>query len=243
MERNRRIAKAYARSPVINVNGGSIGFDGDSIGLEGFDNPFRDQQAVDTHRRIGSQGFLVAADEDGNILLDPCRCRSRLLLTNASSHLRIRENSLVKENGRMTHSRRPRIPPIMTSFKGSSLSSTKALEEQKSGVNLSCGRTHKIFDMKKFLKGMNNQLIHLGSRERIDEDLLLESQCISIISFDADHNHYPHEFRNHPNSSIYTTSQEIEEQLMETPVWIMIINVIALEMIHRNFNHQSKWKM
>ena len=44
MERNRRVAKAYVRSPVVSVGGGQEGFDGLRVGLQGFDNPFRDEE-------------------------------------------------------------------------------------------------------------------------------------------------------------------------------------------------------
>ena len=34
LERNRRVAKAYARAPVVTVNGSEEGFDGFRIGKE-----------------------------------------------------------------------------------------------------------------------------------------------------------------------------------------------------------------
>ena len=42
MSRNRRIAKAYVRVPAVIVNGSEDGFDGFKVGLNGFDDPFRD---------------------------------------------------------------------------------------------------------------------------------------------------------------------------------------------------------
>ena len=36
LERNRRVAKAYARAPVLTVNGGRDGFDGFRIGVVSF---------------------------------------------------------------------------------------------------------------------------------------------------------------------------------------------------------------
>jgi len=42
LERNRRVAKAYARAPVLTINGSDDGFDGFRIGVAGFDNPMRD---------------------------------------------------------------------------------------------------------------------------------------------------------------------------------------------------------
>ena len=44
MSRNRRIAKAYVRVPAVIVNGSDDGFDGFKVGLNGFDDPFRDGQ-------------------------------------------------------------------------------------------------------------------------------------------------------------------------------------------------------
>jgi hypothetical protein len=53
LERNRRVAKAYARAPVLTVNGSDDGFDGFRIGVAGFDNPMRDAKTDDIIRHIG----------------------------------------------------------------------------------------------------------------------------------------------------------------------------------------------
>ena len=53
LERNRRVAKAYARAPVLTVNGSDDGFDGFRIGLSGFENPMRDPKTDDAKRNIG----------------------------------------------------------------------------------------------------------------------------------------------------------------------------------------------
>ena len=53
LERNRRVAKAYARAPVLTVNGSDDGFDGFRIGLAGFENPMRDQKTEEVKRNIG----------------------------------------------------------------------------------------------------------------------------------------------------------------------------------------------
>ena len=68
MERNRRVAKAYIRSPVITVGGGKEGFDGLRVGLQGFENPFREEETEAVMGRLGtgpvsrimmdSQGFV-----------------------------------------------------------------------------------------------------------------------------------------------------------------------------------------
>jgi len=68
LERNRRVAKAYARAPVLTVNGSDDGFDGFRIGLAGFDNPMRDPKTEEVKRHIG-QGCKIKMDDSGNILV------------------------------------------------------------------------------------------------------------------------------------------------------------------------------
>lgn len=68
LERNRRVAKAYARAPVVTVNGSDEGFDGFRIGVAGFDNPMRDVGTEETIRQI-NQGFKLKMDDMGNILI------------------------------------------------------------------------------------------------------------------------------------------------------------------------------
>ena len=52
MERNRRVAKAYVRSPTITIGGGHEGFDGQRIGLQGFGNTLRDNDTERSLRKI-----------------------------------------------------------------------------------------------------------------------------------------------------------------------------------------------
>lgn len=66
-ERNRRVAKAYARAPVLTINGSEDGFDGIKIGLCGFDNPMRDPQTEELRRHVG-YGVQIKMDA-GNILI------------------------------------------------------------------------------------------------------------------------------------------------------------------------------
>uniref|UniRef100_T1IIK7 MH2 domain-containing protein n=1 Tax=Strigamia maritima TaxID=126957 RepID=T1IIK7_STRMM len=68
LERNRRVAKAYARTPVLTINGSDDGFDGHRIGLNGFDNPMRDAKTEEIKRHIG-QGIKIKMDTAGNILI------------------------------------------------------------------------------------------------------------------------------------------------------------------------------
>ncbi|XP_011301150.1 uncharacterized protein exp [Fopius arisanus] len=67
-ERNRRVAKAYARAPVLTINGSNDGFDGFRIGLGGFDNPMRDAKTEEAKRHI-NQGVKIKMDVQGTILI------------------------------------------------------------------------------------------------------------------------------------------------------------------------------
>jgi hypothetical protein len=178
MERNRRIAKAYARSPVITIDNRCIGFNGDSIGLTGFENPYRDPEVMHVHRMIGD-GVAVAADEDGNILLQMLE-RRRIFVTDI---------------GRCSDLAHPQIQRVNQSGK---------LMDQS---------TNKIFDMRKFVMRLNSSL--MNSSVGIQK---LENSCFSAIAF----------------------SSKPGQELIDTPVWLIIINVIAMEMLHRNLR-LSKW--
>ncbi|KAK7592727.1 hypothetical protein V9T40_007479 [Parthenolecanium corni] len=68
LERNRRVAKAYARVPVLTINGSDDGFDGYRIGLCGFDNPMRDAKTDELKKHIG-HGVKLKMDDQGNILV------------------------------------------------------------------------------------------------------------------------------------------------------------------------------
>lgn len=68
LERNRRIAKAYARAPVLTLNGSEDGFDGFRIGVNGFENPLRDPKTEEFKKQIGT-GCKLKMDDTGNILV------------------------------------------------------------------------------------------------------------------------------------------------------------------------------
>ncbi|KAG0728754.1 hypothetical protein GWK47_031835 [Chionoecetes opilio] len=72
-ERNRRVAKAYARAPVLTVNGSDDGFDGFRIGLCGFENPMRDPQTEEIRRHIGHATWYFTMASLGYFLT----CRQR----------------------------------------------------------------------------------------------------------------------------------------------------------------------
>lgn len=64
MERNRRIAKAYSRVPVLTISGSDDGFDGYKIGLNGFDNPMRDSLTKTVKSHIGKVRQVYTVQKD-----------------------------------------------------------------------------------------------------------------------------------------------------------------------------------
>jgi len=68
LERNRRVAKAYARAPILTVNGSEDGFDGFKIGVNGFENPLRDHKVKEFKTQIGA-GCKMKMGQTGDILV------------------------------------------------------------------------------------------------------------------------------------------------------------------------------
>ena len=59
------LTKAYVRSPIISIGGGKEGFDGLTVGLQGFDNPYRDQETNKIMTQLQSQCCKLQMDSDG----------------------------------------------------------------------------------------------------------------------------------------------------------------------------------
>ena len=68
LERNRRVAKAYARAPILTISGSEDGFDGFKIGVNGFDNPLRDFKVKEFKAQIGA-GCKLKMGQSGDILV------------------------------------------------------------------------------------------------------------------------------------------------------------------------------
>lgn len=61
MERNRRIAKAYARKHALTVNGSKDEYlDGTTLGLNLFDNPNRDTKTTHLKQYIGQVSLFLS---------------------------------------------------------------------------------------------------------------------------------------------------------------------------------------
>jgi len=95
MEKNHRVAKAFVRSPVLTVNGGEVGFDGEVVGLAGFDNTLRDSDTESVINMVG-EGCRLKMDEGGNIMVKRiskekifCRSSNELGDTKDAKHLEL----------------------------------------------------------------------------------------------------------------------------------------------------------
>jgi len=97
LERNRRIAKAYARAPVLTVNGSEEGFDGFRIGVNGFDNPLRDNKTQEFKEDIG-KGCKLKMDDSGNILVKRLS-RSNIYVKNTMEENAVSNDILKLPNG------------------------------------------------------------------------------------------------------------------------------------------------
>lgn len=53
MEKNRRVAKAYARASIITINGSETGFDGYRIGINGLSDGATDGKIEQVKKMIG----------------------------------------------------------------------------------------------------------------------------------------------------------------------------------------------
>ena len=70
----------------------------------------------------------------------------------------------------------------------------------------------KLFDMKKFQSGLNKEL-----RSDYPDRRRLENQCVNVIAFVKD-----------------------ATDVLDLPVWIMVINIVALDMLKSKFPQQGK---
>nr|CAI5862920.1 unnamed protein product [Callosobruchus analis] len=168
LERNRRVAKAYARAPVLTVNDSNDGFDGFRIGLCGFENPMRDQKTEEYKRHIG-HGVKIKMDDAGNILIKRV----------SKCNVYIKNTALDNENA---------IGNDILKLPNCALEPDKPV---------------KLFDMKKFQSNVNKEL-----RRAYPDRRRLECQCLSAISF-----------------------VKVEPELLECPIWVLIINIVALDML------------
>ncbi len=193
------MAKAYARAPVITVNGSTDGFDGFRIGVAGFDNPLRDSNTTAAIRAMGL-GLKLKMDDVGNVLVKRISRSAAVSVRNTTEESAV-SNDILKLPGSM----------------------------------LNVDTPYKVFDMKKFQQNLSREM------KRSNPDRLkLENQCISAISFGA---------VGEDINGTETGSSGSEDSMMGSgeddplrcPIWIIVINIVAMEMLRSklppgNFN-------
>ena len=182
LERNRRVAKAYARAPVLTLNGSEDGFDGFKIGVNGFDNPMRDHKVKEFKAQIGA-GCKLKMGDNGDILVKRIG-KGNIYIKNILEETAVSNEILKLPNGL-----------------------------------LELDRALKLFDMKKFKQNMNREL----KRQYPDRNKI-ETQVIIIILLTI-----YHIYCFQCISTLAFVKNEVE--VLDSPIWIMIINIVALEML------------
>lgn len=233
MEKNRRVGKAYARVPIITIDGSSeLSFDGSRLALNGFENPYRDAKIDECRRKIG-KGVKIKMDNYGNILIKriseaPIFVKSLKVVSrnrgNGSERnnvTRSRQQLIENQRNRMFSKTRSDISSS-TSALTSALINTGANTDNKpedimneNHYNAICDqvleingkleldRINVLFDINKFQDNMSREF-----RKQKPNRRLLEQQCFSIVGLT----------KNAKNN-------------LDLPVWVIIINVVAIEML------------
>lgn len=241
MERNRRIGKAYARVPIVTIDGShELSYSGYKLALNGFDNPDRDEETEECRKRIG-KGVKIKMDNFGNILIKrmsktgvyvkewinpaPGISGGSSNSTNASSGAGVGRSmpsrkELIKAAsmvGTGNHNHRilsssslmnGGVGTPSSSSGGSSMDSPNdsAICDEVLSINgrLELDKIYVMFDIKKFQANINQELCRPYPDRR-----KLEQQCFSIVGLTRD-----------------------SEDILNLPCWLMVINIVAIEMLN-----------
>lgn len=205
MERNRRVAKAYARTPVLTIAGGSSlangnsnkfsssecgGFNGHRVQLGAFANAHRDR-TVRAAIRAAGDGLLVRMDEEGNLLGKRATERSEVSLLPNSLDLRQQQQ-----------------------------------QGQPKAAKISAKNSVLLFDMAAFRSILEKEVLSGGAIRKLRNSsssvsaekarTALQAQCFVFLGF---------------GSVSSSNSNPSSSQLLRTPVWTILVNLVALEML------------
>ncbi len=205
MERNRRVAKAYARTPVLTIAGGGgsstnkssspsspsspstnlVGFNGHRVTLGAFANAHRDR-TVRAAIRAAGDGLQIRMDEEGNLLGKRSSERSEVSLLQNSD-----------------------------------------LKQQQKLAKISAKNSVLLFDMAAFRSALEKEV--LGGGKGVRRSLqtsspstlekvraALQAQCFVFLGF---------------GNGFSANSSSSSSSLLRTPVWAILVNLVALEML------------
>jgi len=239
---------------MVTIDGShELSYDGYKLALNGFQNPARDEETEECRKRIG-KGIRIKMDDYGNILIKRL-CKSGVYIKDWLNPLQPARStgagggvsgSGVSGSGsgggaRPMPSRQQLIKNSQLSpsaigpiggvgggagglGEGLSAAGGHALEGHKwannsamcdevvsLGGRLELDKIYALFDMKKFQANLNEELCRpYPSRRK------LELQCFSIVGLTRD-----------------------SDDILNLPCWIMIINIVALEMLYGKFPNFS----
>ncbi|VDM38231.1 unnamed protein product [Toxocara canis] len=151
MERGRRVAKAYLRKTTIIVDGGAEEFDGQTLGFNQFNNPFRDDYTDELRCKIGD-GVIIKMDNQGNIKAMARGSTPIIVQGTAEPELNCISERLTRDQGRL-----------------------KTRREQAAGAPDE-ERIAKIFDMRRFKSAIVREM---GKSNPNGRELLMKT-CVRI---------------------------------------------------------------
>lgn len=248
MERNRRIGKAYARVPIVTIDGShELSYDGYKLALNGFENPDRDEKTEECRKRIG-KGIRIKMDHFGNILIKRLSksgvyIKEWLQLSNNQSLQNtngIVNNSANNSNSIMP-SRQQLIKNQMLALNGgvnsrnsngnigsqiSSLGPSITPSSSSSGSSIDPPNDSAICD----------EVISVGGRLDLDKIYVM----FDMKKFQANITQelcrpYPDKRKLEQQCfSIIGLARDADD-ILNLPCWVMVINIVAIEMLNERF--------
>lgn len=271
MEKNCRVGKAYARVPMITINGSAkLSFDGEKLAINGFENIERSAESIECRKKVG-RGVKIKMDSSGNILVNRLS-KAKVFVrplpdynsagnendNDSDFYERPSRQLLVKRQRELFLARQKleaqKRGDAISSSSSASTSSTndsgdKIIQSNDSKHNSAIGdrileqengelkynQIEVLFDMTKFQANIsrelenyspsmsssssanqNSKLNNKRGKQQIDIKKL-QRQCFTIIAL---------------------VSNTSSNNLFELPIWLIVINIVAVQMLHEQLPKQ-----
>lgn len=244
MERNRRIGKAYARVPIVTIDGShELSYDGYKLALNGFDNHDRDAKTEECRKRIG-KGIRIKMDHFGNILIKRLSKSSvyikewlQPVSTSGSSHggrssqLMPSRQQLIKNQNAL----------LAASMSGGGVGGVGRAGSQVSAFGVSASVTPSSSSSGSSMEPPNDsavcdEVISVGGRLEQDKIYVM----FDMKKFQANITQelcraYPDKRKLEQQCfSIVGLARDADE-ILNLPCWVMVINIVAIEMLNERF--------